>query len=305
MQGPYDMVFSTYAPFSVHEIARKARKSGLARYWVADFRDEVGMPFSFQEGRRKRYLQMLRRDADRLCAVSRGFLDMMDFQGEVLSNGFDREDIREIPAQGEDGRLRVVYCGQMLDSRRELGRRDITPMFRALGRLVEEGTLRRDDLRLVYAGREGGIFAEYAASCGLADCVEDHGQVSREVSIALQKGADILLMGAHYLASQRGILTGKLFEYMMMDKPIVCCMAGDLPGSGVKRVLTETGMGFCREEAAAAQDDPALLRYVRGLVRARQRKEPLLEGKNDVVVESYGYPRLAGQLAAWMTGEKE
>lgn len=301
LSGSYDAVFSSYAPFSVHEIARKARKSGLAKCWIADFRDEVGMPFAFQEGRKRRYLRMLRREADVLTAVSDGFLEMMHFDdvGRVLSNGYDREDLPAAEEAEADGKLRVVYCGQLQDSRREVGERDITPMFRALRRLVDEGALSMDNLRLVYAGREGARFLRYAASCGLEGCVEDHGQVSRERSIALQRGASILLMASHHMASQRGILTGKLFEYMMMDKPIVCCMAGDLPNSGVKRVLDETGMGLCCE-AACPQDGEKLCAYLRTLIQAWKNHTSMLAGKRPECVEKYGYPLLAATLEGWM-----
>jgi len=305
LQGPYDAVFSTYAPFSVHEIAAKARKTGLAKRWIADFRDEVGMPFHFQKGKKERYMRMLRREADVLSAVSTGFLEMMQFEdiGRVLSNGFDREDIPGVDAAAEDGCLRVVYCGQLQDSRREVGERDITLMFRALRRLVDEGALEKEKLRLVYAGREGSRFLRYAASCGLESCVEDHGQVSRKDSIALQKGASILLMASHHMASQRGILTGKLFEYMMMDKPIVCCMAGDLPGSGVKQVLYETGMGFCCE-AACPEDEEQLYGYAHMLCHAWKNHQPMLAGKDEQAVEKYGYPLLASELEGWMKEQK-
>lgn len=301
LSGPYDAVFSTYAPFSVHEIARKARKSSLAKRWIADFRDEVGMPFRYQAGKKRRYMQMLRRDADVLSAVSDGFLEMMRFEdiGRVLSNGFDREDIPQVETDADDGCLRVVYCGQLQDSRREVGERDITPMFRALRRLVDEGLLPMEKLKLVYAGREGSRFLRYAASCGLESCVEDHGQVSRERSIALQKGASILLMASHHMYSQRGILTGKLFEYMMMDKPIICCMAGDLPNSGVKRVLKETGMGLCCE-AACPGDEERLYAYVQELARAWKHQLSMLMGKQQDAVEKYGYPLLAAELEGWM-----
>ena len=43
--GSYDVVFSSYAPVSVHETARWAKKHGMAKRWIADFRDEVGLPF--------------------------------------------------------------------------------------------------------------------------------------------------------------------------------------------------------------------------------------------------------------------
>lgn len=302
LQGSYDAVFSTYAPYSVHQIARKVKASGLAKRWIADFRDEVGMPFRFQEGQKRRYLRMLQREADVLSAVSHGFLDMMGFAdaGRVLSNGFDREDLPDVEEAATDGCLRVVYCGQLRDSRREVGERDVTPLFRALAALVQEGRLDKEQLRLVYAGREGALFAHQAAESGLEGCVEDHGQVSREGSIALQKGADILLMASHHLSAQRGILTGKLFEYMMMDKPIVCCMAGDLPNSGVKRVLDETGMGICCEAANKEQDEAALLSWLRTVVICWQNGQSLLGSQKADAVEAYAYEGLARTLSVWM-----
>ena len=260
LTGTYDVVFSTYAPWSVHEIAREAKRRGLARRWIADFRDEVGTAFAWQKGKKARYLRMLRREADVLCAASQGFLEMMGFEdvGRVLSNGFDREDLPPAEAApARTGRLRVVYCGMLSMGRKGVGDRDLTPMFRALGALIKRGQLARSQVALVYAGGESALMQRQAAACGMGD-LEDHGLVSREESIALQRGADVLLMASWHMAAQRGILTGKLFEYMMMEKPIVCCMSGDLPGSGVKRVLEETGMGLCVEQAAGAADEAAL-----------------------------------------------
>lgn len=302
LNGPYDVVFSTYASYAVHEVAQLAKKKGLAKKWFADFRDEVGMPFACQEKRKQRYLQMIRRDADVISAVSDGFLEMMRFDdiGRVLSNGFDREDMPQVQAAAGDGCLRVVYCGQMQDSRREVGDRDITPMFRVLRRLIDEKHLSPKQLKLVYAGREGALFTRYAVQSGLENCVEDHGQVSRKQSIALQKGADILLMASHHLPSQKGILTGKLFEYMMMDKPIVCCMGGTLPNSGVKQVLEQTGMGICCEHANAQADEEELLSYTRRLVELWKENGDMLSAKKTAEVEAYAYPGLARTLESWM-----
>ena len=110
----------------------------------------------------------------------------------------------------------------------------------------------------------------------------------------------MLLMASWHMAAQRGILTGKLFEYMMMEKPIVCCMSGDLPGSGVKRVLEETGMGLCVEQAAGAADKSALDAYMTDLAYRWKQGKPLLESKHPDEVETYAYPALAARLAGWM-----
>ena len=75
LDGPFDVVFSTYAPLSVHQAAYQAKKSGLARRWIADFRDEVGMPFRWLEPFHRRYMRMLRKNADLLTTVSKGMRD--------------------------------------------------------------------------------------------------------------------------------------------------------------------------------------------------------------------------------------
>ena len=135
LTGTYDVVFSTYAPWSVHEIAREAKRRGLARRWIADFRDEVGTAFAWQKGQKARYLRMLRREADVLCAASQGFLEMMGFEdiGRVLSNGFDREDLpTAADAPARTGKLRVVYCGMLSMGRKGVGDRDLTDVSRAV-----------------------------------------------------------------------------------------------------------------------------------------------------------------------------
>ncbi len=302
LNGTYDVVFSTYASYAVHEVAQKAKKTGMAKKWFADFRDEVGMPFACQEKRKQRYMQMIRRDADIISAVSQGFLEMMHFDdtGRVLSNGFDREDIPQVEASAQEKAMRFVYCGQFNMGRRDVKDRDLTPAFHALSQLVQEGLVRKEDIRLVYAGNEGALMRRYAASCGLEECVEDHGLVSRKESIRLQKSGDVLLLSSVHTASQKGILTGKLFEYMMMDKPIICCMGGDLAGSGVKQVMQETGVGCCWEEANQAQDEKQLLAYTRMLVEKWKNGSSLLAGRKQDEVEAYAYPGLARTLESWI-----
>lgn len=306
LEGTFDAVFSTYAPLSVHEIALAAKKRGLAKRWVADFRDEVGVSFDWMKGYQRRYMAMLRQNADVLCAVSNGFLDMMGLReaGRWLSNGFDLEDaagLTPLPPKPEEA-FRLVYCGHLREGRDHVKNRDIRPAFQALRQLIDEGVIRPEQLRLVYAGDESGLFTAYAAQYGLESRVKDHGRVSREASLRLQAGADMLLMASWNLTGQTGILTGKLFEYMLMDKPILCCMAGDLAQSELKRVLTQTGMGFCCEQAAGESDQRALKQYLYETLSLWKQAKPLLTSKKDKEWKQYAYPVLTAQLAQWLEG---
>ena len=87
---------------------------------------------------------------------------------------------------------------------------------------------------------------------------------------------------------------------MMMDKPVICCTAGDLAGSELKHVLAETGVGFCCEEAAGEADRQALEAYTAELLRRWQGKQPLMQEKNEAAVEQYHYVQLAQKLDGWI-----
>lgn len=303
LKGTYDFVISSYSPLSVHYIASAAKRRGIAKRWIADFRDEVVMWFQWMNYRKKRYFEMVRREADLICSVSQGTLDMMPLDGSarVLFNGYDREDVppAETSVRNEKN-LRIVYCGQINMCRKNIPDRDLTPLFRALRRLMEEKLISEDEISIVYAGGEGQTMRLHAAAGGLEARVQDHGIVSRKKSIELQGTADILLLASANMSHQSGILTGKMFEYMMMDKPIICCMNGDLPGSGIKQVLTETGMGFCCEQAAGTADEEALTAYLRILISCWRKGASMLPDRNEEAIESYAYPGLAKTLDQWM-----
>jgi len=301
LSGSYDAIFSCYGPVCVHQVARRAKKKGIAPKWIADFRDELIFPFRWQRWRTKPFLRMLRREADILCGVSQGIMDLMGLKErtQLLRNGFDREDLPQTEPLNDD-HLRLVYCGQLNMGRKGIGDRDVTPAFRALRKLSEEGVIAPEEIRVVYAGGEGALMRRYAASCGMEDCVEDHGWVSRAESIRLQRSADILLMASWNTEALNGILTGKLFEYMMMDKPILNCMGGELKNSGVKQLLEETGLGMSCEQADGQAGEEALLVWLRTLIERWRAGADLLCDKNNDAVEAYSYPQLAARLAEWI-----
>lgn len=298
LDGVYDAVFSSYAPMSCHEIAYAAVSRGLAKRWVADFRDEMGVSFGWQEPRKRRLWRRLER-ADALTAVSQGTLEAMGVaqRGQVLFNGFDRDDAVTAVLPPKDDVFHAVYCGQFHMGRKGVGDRDLTPIFAAFQRLIAQGELSKAELRLCYAGGEGDRFTRYADSCGLGDCVQLYGSVSREASLRLQAQADLLLMASWNLSGQTGILTGKLFEYLMIGKPIACYMSGDAAGSELKALLAKTGAGVCAEEAAGKEDLQRLEDHLRTVIRRWRQGEPPLPPRSADEASAFDYRRLAQTLA--------
>ena len=299
LRDPYDAVFSSYAPLSVHKVALAAKKSGLAKKWIADFRDEVGVSFRWQAGYKRRYMAMLAREPDLRTAVSNGVFKMMGLEGRLLYNGFDREDLQPVTPPDEK-RFRVVYCGQLGMGRKELGKRDFTPCFMGLKQLIDEGKLDKNELQIVYAGRDGAMLRDFASAAGLEACVADHRQVSRERSLALQQSANLLLMSSWCTSRHSGILSGKLYENMMMEKPIICCMYGNVAQSEMRELFDLTGVGFCWEAANAREDTPALASWLEGIILAWRQDLPAVAPNGKNKIEQFSYPKLASTLLGWI-----
>ena len=291
----YDIVLSTYGPLSSHTVARKLKQMKLADRWIADFRDEATVPFAWQKQRLTRYLRNVRRHADAITGVSLGFLQMMrlDAFGRVVSNGFDREDLRGLtPFSVEPDALTFAYCGQIHE-----GSSDLSPVFQALRALMDAGECQENRVRVHYAGKQGDVLARQAAAYGLRAVVVDHGMLSRADSLALQQAVDVLLVATWNTSARRGVMTGKLLEYLMANKPILCCVSGELKDSEVAQLLARTQAGIAWEQAHADRDTPRLLRYLRSIAAARFGGGTLLYLPDEAAVEALDYRHIAREFA--------
>lgn len=296
LPGPYDAVFSCYGPAGVHIAARYARTHGLAQKWIADFRDEPTLPFRWQQGRLKRFVRQVHADADVLTTVSQGTMELMALgeKGRVLPNGFDPEDAQGLPALTFDPeKLHFVYCGQLY-----AGHSDLSPVFRAVRALCDEGTCDVSRFCFHYAGRQGEAFTQQAAKYNLDNTVFAHGFVPRAESLALQKAADALLAATWNTAERRGVVTGKVLEYMLADRPILCCVSGTVPGSDARALVERLRLGAAYEEASGTADLPALKAYLRALYDAKFAGAPSPFHPDREAVAVYDYARIARQIAA-------
>lgn len=133
----------------------------------------------------------------------------------VILNGFDPEDYpRDRTGPGaEPDRIRIVYTGLIYPRRR-----DPSPLFEALHHL---GPQRRHFIVDFY-GRRLPEIAALAERYGVADVVRVHDPVSYKDAVRLQAEADVLLLLLWNTAGERGVFTGKLFEYLGAGRPILC-----------------------------------------------------------------------------------
>lgn len=294
-QKHYDMALSCYGPLSVPLIARRIRRTGLANGWVADFRDEASVSFRWQRPWLKRFLQHVRADADAITAVSQGCLDVMGFSafGRVVSNGYDPEDVQALPdAPPLNETLSFTYCGQLY-----AGHSDLTPFFEALADVLRERGEPLTRVALHYAGTQGAAFTAQAAISGLQAAVVDHGKLPREGSLALQRNADALLVATWNTARRRGVITGKILEYMMADRPVFLCVSGEIPGSEARALVEGTRLGVACEPQTRADDLLRMKSYLHQLFDARFTGAASPYDPDRPQIEGFHYRGIARQMA--------
>ncbi len=139
------------------------------------------------------------------------------------------------PPALEPGTVSLVHTGVLWYAER----RDPRPLLAALERVAGEGDEADRRLRLVLAGP---MTAEDQALLGAlspaaAERVRHLGRLSRAEAVALQRRADALLLIAS--GPHTSTVTGKVFEYLAAEPPILALAAGN----EAARVVAETRRG--------------------------------------------------------------
>jgi hypothetical protein len=298
---PYQAVISTFSTNFGHQVALWYRKTHPGTVWIADFRDPVlydSYPW-YRRNAQKRLFRKTASHADALMAVSQGVLDVHcreippQLKTYVLENGFDPDDLPVFPPsqETEDQILRFVYTGSLYH-----GARDLTPLFHALNDLSQKGAVDMQKICVAYAGHEGAIIRKQAAQYGLSDIVMDHGYCTRTDALKLQAAADVLLLASWNQQGSTGVITGKFYEYLMMGKPILCIISGDLPNSLLKKMIEKANCGFCVEEAQGASDSDQLKQWIRDAFAAKQNTGSVPLTANQAYVDSFNYQSITHKL---------
>lgn len=291
---PFDVVFSTFDP-----LGRMLKKVGIARKWVVDFRDPAydahflpAVAYFLRH-----YQDSLLRDGDWITTVSNGVKQALtrsrtgkrrSSEITVITNGFTPRTPTPPPASTGKGPLNLVYTGALYKDRIP----ELERLLIAMTKLSEGGAA----AELHYAGRDGHIVQSVATKVGAIDVIRDHGLVTYEESLELQSSADALVVFSWNTEDQQGVLSGKFLEYLGANRPILALVAGDLANSEIDRVIVETQIGVCFEEARGQRDQERLEDWVTESARLREEGEPLPFMPLEGAVQNYSYPTIAQRL---------
>jgi glycosyltransferase involved in cell wall biosynthesis len=290
------VILSSGPPFSANLIGGLLhRRTGLP--WIQDFRDPwTRAPFYPQRPALARTLdEKLERwtlhHAARTLAVNRSMIeDFLARYPEIprerlvtLPNGFDEADFagveRTVPRK-----LTFVHTGTMYLARDPRGLRE------ALSQLCREEEGFAEGVDLVLAGRVDAELVDLFRVPPLDRIVRFVGYVGHGESLRLLRSADYCLLFIGEEPEVRGMLTGKIFEYLGSGTPILAIAPSDGEAAAVIR--------DCSAGAVIAPTDFAGVKeWLRGAwkrYRAGGRTGPSPDAAK---VAEYGRRRLTGRLA--------
>jgi glycosyltransferase involved in cell wall biosynthesis len=277
----YDAVIGTYpnvAALMMGAWIKQRKKCGI---FVADFRDPLynpGFKGNYIENYRDlRILKNILKKADRIVCVSNGIAEGINeianlkIPISVLYNGFDRDDL-SFSGQNmfDDQKVHFVYTGSLYK-----GRRSVEMLSKIIRNMIDKAKIEKDSFVFDYAGADFSILQDQLRNSGLMHTAKSHGFVSRDYSLQMQKSADVLILLTWNEKNYKGVIPGKLFEYMMLDKiPIIALVTGSEINSEVSEIIEKAELGYVCEEARGGCNE-AFEHYLERIFSAK--KEPALD----------------------------
>jgi len=136
---------------------------------------------------------------------------------DVITNGFDPDDFKNLKIhEPPTSKFRVTHAGSLY------GVRTARPFLLALKELTEEKPDLRENLEIIFVGKYGKETPLLVKNFRLEDAVKLIWYISHTecLELMLNSHALLLLITAKGLQAE-GILTGKLFEYLACQRPIL------------------------------------------------------------------------------------
>lgn len=284
-----DTIVTSGPPHSLHLIGLELKEK-LNVKWFADFRDPwttIGYHkalrlSTYAAKKHKKLEHKVLNSADTIIVTSK--TTKTEFQAitskpiSVITNGYDIENVEK---QTLDTKFTLAHIGSFLSDR--------NPRFlwESLIELLQEVPDFKAHLEIKLIGAVSQEVLDAIKEFNLEGYLNLLGYVSHHEAIAHQKKSQVLLLIEINSEDTRSIIPGKLFEYMVSNRPII---AIGPQGSDFADIIKETNTGVFFDYSEKAKLKSVILDFY----------NQYLEGKlqaNGVGLQQYSRKNLTKQLA--------
>ena len=245
-EHPVDAIISTGPPHSMHLIAMRLKEE-LGLPWIADFRDpwtEIDYYndlhlTAWADRKHHRLEREVLTKADKVVTVAPDGARRLGRLGNrnvrTIYNGFDRDDDTQMPVDLSE-QFTITYLGVLSKIQNP------SNLWQALAELIKEDSGFDKNLRINMIGQLDSTVVSSIDENGLTQHVAYSPYMPHDQVSAVHRSSTLLLLLLMPDSEPRakGLLTGKLFEYMASGRPILCIGPED---GDAARILRETGAG--------------------------------------------------------------
>jgi len=245
-ENQIDTIITSSPPHSSQLIGLKLKKQ-LGIKWIADLRDpwtDIFYNKLLYQRRFSVYLnKMLERKvlqgADKVLTVSEDLkrlfcekTDNIQTRIAVIPNGYDNDDFKKVNLIRDPESFYISYVGTISNE---------YPIYGFISALTMLDKEIRAKLKLRFVGKLATDHFNKLVKAGLEENIELLGYVQHSRAIDYMFSSDMLLLVIPDIKNNKGILTGKLFEYLASKRPIL--LLGPTDGDAAK-IVNETESGI-------------------------------------------------------------
>ena len=259
-ENAIDTVITSGPPHSLHLIGLEL-KNKLGVKWIADFRDPwttIGYHkdlklSNYAQKKHKKLEKIVLNTTDYIIVTSKTtkseFQQLTTKPIEIITNGFDLEKIENLTL---DSKFSLAHIGSLLSARNP------KILWQSLKELVDEIPEFNYHLEIKLIGIVSQEVLNEIINYGLEKYLNNMGYVSHHEATQQQRKSQVLLLIEIDSENTRSIIPGKLFEYMVSERPIVAIGPS---GSDFAAIITETNTGVFVDYTEKEKLKATLLNY--------------------------------------------
>ena len=267
-ENEIDTIITSGPPHSLHLIGLELKQK-MNLKWLADFRDPwttIGYHKSlrlsqYAAKKHKQLESQVLNSADTIIVTSK--TTKAEFQAlttkpiEVITNGFD---VEKVDKQTLDTKFSLAHIGSFLSERNP------KILWESLVELCTEIPDFKSHLEIKLIGAISQEVLETIEQFGLNSFLNNLGYVSHAEAVAHQRKSQVLLLIEINSEETKSILPGKLFEYMVSERPIVAIGPKD---SDFAEIITNTNTGVFFEYSEKAKLKQTIHEYYNQFLDAK------------------------------------
>jgi glycosyltransferase involved in cell wall biosynthesis len=283
----YDYIITSYNPLDVIHIGAYIKERYPKIKWIIDYRDYYSlnyyMDFGIFRNKFKKLEKNITKNSDGFVTVSKtlqnGIEKLIRKESVVIYNGFEIFEKEKLSNELERAieKMPVIsYCGSLYNGKRDIENffqyyksTGLDLKFKFIFALIDQ-----DDLKLVK-----NVVTKY----NLKNVIIFE-NLSHQQCVSLMQHSTYLMMFADFSKKSDGFLSGKIFEYMSIQKPVI--YSGNTDNYELFELIKKNNLGddykkFNYNNAEAIQSSPVEFKRSNQTEKLKTFICKIVENKNE------------------------